>query len=162
MIKSNDNEDLRDRFDIPLFPSFMYFSLDGEMHPFIGYRTIDNITDWINSEKWKELEAQFTVIPDRPTTKSIFKRYLRRIFSPIPVNQSFFTVDSFVLSLVFWFNCCLMYMGRQVALKENGRSSSYQVRTDSTAQREGGTRVERLQSKNIMTFELMRKNIINM
>lgn len=45
-------QDIRDRFSVNIFPTFMYYPEDGNMYPFIGYRTIDNITDWIDNQKW--------------------------------------------------------------------------------------------------------------
>ena len=51
-LECGENEDMRDRFSISTFPTFMYYPNHTNMYLFIGYRTIDNITEWIDQKLW--------------------------------------------------------------------------------------------------------------
>ena len=52
-VECEENEDLRDRFSISTFPSFIYYPDAITMYTFIGYRNMDNISNWIDNELWK-------------------------------------------------------------------------------------------------------------
>lgn len=81
-VECEENEDLRDHFSISVFPSFIYYPNATTMHTFIGYRNMENITDWIEKEIWKEKIEHSEPIPKKINYQY---RLVRRLFHPISV-----------------------------------------------------------------------------